>query len=181
MNYCHQCGKPVVKRVPEGDNQSRFVCDHCQTIHYQNPKIVAGAIPVIGDKILLCKRAIEPRYGFWTLPAGFMENGETVEQAAMRESMEEAHANIELEQLYSVFSLPHVNQVYMMFRARLLDENYAAGAESLEVKLFSEDEIPWDQLAFRTIHYTLKYFYADRRRGNFEMRSHLVEPGKPAS
>lgn len=178
MKFCSQCGQTLQQRIPEGDNRLRFVCEHCQTIHYQNPNIVAGCIPVYGDKILLCKRAIEPRYGLWTLPAGFMENDETVEQAAMRESLEEANANVRLEQLYSVFSLPHVNQVYMMFRATLLDEDFAPGSESLDVRLFSEAEIPWENLAFRTIHYSLKYYFEDRKNNVFELRSHLVEPSK---
>lgn len=178
MKFCSQCGQPVTQRIPDGDNRPRFVCDNCDTIHYQNPNIVAGCLPVYGDKILLCKRAIEPRYGLWTLPAGYMENNETVEQAALRESQEEANANVELQQLYTVFSLPHANQVYMMFRARLLDENFSAGIESLEVELFDESEIPWDQLAFSTIDYTLKYFFEDRKRGEFSLRSHKVERKK---
>lgn len=179
MKYCSECGQPVTQRVPAGDNLPRYICDACQTIHYQNPNIVTGSIPVYGDKILLCKRAIEPRYGLWTLPAGFMENAETLEQAAMRESMEEANANVRLEQLYTVFSLPHVNQVYMMFRATLLDEGFAAGPESLEVRLFDEAEIPWQHLAFKTIYSTLQYFFEDRRRGEFVMRSHQIERGPP--
>ncbi len=176
MKFCSLCGHGVTHRIPEGDNLPRFVCEHCDTIHYQNPNIVTGCLPVFEDKILLCKRAIEPRHGYWTLPAGFMENQETLEQAALRESAEEAHANVEIEQLYTVFSLPHVNQVYIMFRARLLDKNFKPGIESLDVKLFSEDEIPWDDLAFRTIHYTLKYFFADRQTGQYTMRSHMIEP-----
>ncbi len=181
MKFCSLCGNTVSQRIPDGDNRLRYVCDHCHTIHYQNPNIVAGCIPVYEDKILLCKRAIEPRYGCWTLPAGFMENQETLEQAALRESMEEANANLELEQLYCVFSLPHVNQVYVMFRAKLLDQTFAPGVESLEVKLFDEQEIPWDELAFRTIHYTLKYYFEDRQRGQFELRSHQVEPAAQKS
>ena len=178
MKFCSQCGEPVTQRIPDGDNRARFVCDNCDIIHYQNPNIVAGCLPVYGDKILLCKRAIEPRYGLWTLPAGYMENNETVEQAAIRESQEEANANVELQQLYTVFSLPHANQVYMMFRARLLDKNFSAGIESLEVELFDESEIPWDQLAFSTIDYTLKYFFEDRKRGKFSLHSHKVERKK---
>ncbi len=178
MKFCSQCGQPVTQRIPDGDNRPRFVCDNCDIIHYQNPNIVAGCLPVYGDKILLCKRAIEPRYGLWTLPAGYMENNETVEQAAIRESQEEANANVELQQLYTVFSLPHANQVYMMFRARLLDENFSAGIESLEVELFDESEIPWDQLAFSTIDYTLKYFFEDRKRGEFSLHSHKVDRKK---
>ena len=179
MKYCSQCGQPVSQRIPEGDNLPRFICDHCQTIHYQNPNIVAGSLPVYGERILLCKRAIEPRLGLWTLPAGFMENAESVEQAALRESMEEANANVRLDQLYAVFSLPHVNQVYMMFRATLLDENFFAGPESQEVRLFHEHEIPWDQLAFKTIYQTLRYFFEDRRRGDYSLRSHIIERGPP--
>ena len=179
MKFCSKCGKPVTQQIPEGDNLPRYVCNSCQTIHYQNPNIVTGCIPVYGDKILLCKRAIEPRSGLWTLPAGFMENAETLEQAAMRESMEEARANVQLEQLYTVFSLPHVSQVYMMFRATLLDENFGAGPESLEVRLFEEAQIPWQQLAFKTIYATLKYFFEDRRRGEFVFRSHQIDSGPP--
>ncbi len=178
MKFCSQCGHPVEQRVPTGDNMPRFVCPQCDTIHYQNPNIVTGCLPMFGDQILMCKRAIEPRYGLWTLPAGFMENNETLEQAAMRESMEEANANVKLLNLYTVFSLPHVNQVYIMYLAELLDDNFSPGSESLEVKLFGEAEIPWNELAFRTIHYTLKYFFADRHRGQFELRSHLVGPSE---
>ncbi len=171
MKFCSQCGYPVVSRIPAGDNLPRFVCDHCQAIHYQNPKIVAGCIPVMNQQILLCRRAIEPRYGLWTLPAGFMENAETMEQAARREAYEEANANVHLEGLFAVFSLPHINQVYVMYRAMLLDNDYAAGTESLEVKLFAEDDIPWDSLAFRTIHFTLKHFFADRRAGQYQLHT----------
>ena len=178
MKFCNQCGNSVTQRIPEGDNMPRFVCDSCNTIHYENPNIVAGCIPVLDDKILLCRRAIEPRYGHWTLPAGYMENNETIEQAAMRESLEEANANVELEQLYTIFSIPHANQVYMMYRARLLDENFSPGIESLEVQLFEEKDIPWDDLAFSTITHTLKYYYQDRARGEFEMRSHKIERPK---
>jgi len=179
MNFCSQCGQPVQLRIPAGDNRQRFVCDHCQPIHYQNPNLVAGCLPVQGDRVLLCKRAIEPRAGLWTLPAGFMENDETVEQAALRESREEANADVRLDQLYSVFSLPHVNQVYMMFRGTLLNADFSPGEESLEVRLFSEEEIPWEQLAFRTIYYSLKYYFEDRKNNHFELRSHLIEPSRP--
>jgi len=179
MKFCSQCGQPVTQRIPAGDNLPRYVCDTCQTIHYQNPNIVAGSLPVYGDRVLLCRRAIEPRYGLWTLPAGFMENAETLEEAAMRESMEEARAKVRLDQLYTVFSLPHVNQVYMMYRATLLDDSFSAGPESLEVKLFSEAEIPWTQLAFKTIYFTLKYFFEDRQRGEYLLRSERIERGPP--
>ncbi|MGH6635128.1 MAG: NUDIX hydrolase [Gammaproteobacteria bacterium] len=167
MNYCSNCGETVVKKVPAGDNQPRFVCQCCQTIHYQNPKIVTGCLPVWEDSVLLCRRAIEPRYGLWTLPAGFMENDETVLEAALRETHEEARARVDIIDLYALFNLPHVNQVYMMFRAELLDLDYSAGAETLDVRLFKREEIPWDQIAFRTIEQTLKFYFLDRETGTF--------------
>lgn len=161
MIYCSQCGAEVAERVPEGDDRPRFVCDTCQTIHYQNPKIVAGCIPVFEDRILLCRRAIEPRYGLWTLPAGFMENGESTEQAAARETREEACAHVTGLSLYGVFSIPHINQVYMMFRGVLPAEEFAAGPESLDVRLFEHHEIPWDELAFPVVKLTLERFLDD--------------------
>ncbi|MEW8208657.1 MAG: NUDIX hydrolase [Candidatus Thiodiazotropha taylori] len=133
MNFCSQCGAKVEVKVPDGDNRPRHVCDSCSTIHYQNPKIVVGCIPVWEDQILLCRRAIEPRYGLWTLPAGFMENGETSQQGAARETLEEATARVDVEGLYGLYNLPHINQVYLIFRSRLLDLEFAAGTESLEV------------------------------------------------
>lgn len=174
MKFCSECGQPVTLRIPEGDNRPRHVCTRCQTIHYQNPKIVTGTLPVWQDQVLLCRRAIEPRYGLWTLPAGFMENGETMEQAAQRESREEANANLELQQLYTLISLPHISQVYVMYLARLRDRDFSPGAESLEVVLFDEADIPWDRLAFRTIHYTLKQYFTDRRRGEFPLHTHAI-------
>ena len=152
MKYCSECGQPVRIKVPAGDNRPRHVCDSCSTIHYLNPKIVTGTLPVWEDQVLLCKRAIEPRYGLWTLPAGFMEIGETTEQAAERESREEANANLEIQQLYTIISLPHIDQVYMLYRAQLSDLEFSPGDETLEVKLFREEHIPWQELAFRTIH-----------------------------
>ncbi len=157
--------------MPDGDNRIRSVCDHCETIHYQNPKIVAGCIPVWEDKILLCKRAIEPRHGFWTLPAGFMENEETLEQAAARECLEEANARVKIEDVFSIYSLPHVNQVYMLYRATLLDLDFSAGDESLEVALYKEQDIPWDNLAFRTIEKTIQHFFADRQNNHFSIHT----------
>ncbi|OAD19231.1 MutT/nudix family protein [Candidatus Thiomargarita nelsonii] len=168
MNFCSHCGSArLVRKVPEGDNLPRLVCEDCHTIHYQNPKVVTGCLPVWEDKILLCKRAIEPRYGLWTLPAGFMENNETLEQAAVRETWEEANATLEQLSLYSVLSLPHISQVYMMFRAQLRDLSFAPGTESLEVQLFSQNEIPWDDLAFPVIHRTLTHYFQDRLTGDF--------------
>jgi ADP-ribose pyrophosphatase YjhB (NUDIX family) len=158
MNFCSVCGKTVSLIIPAGDDHLRHVCDDCGTIHYSNPNNVCGAILTQGDKILLCKRAIEPRYGLWTLPAGFMENGETVTEGAARETMEEANASSDNLKLFGVFSLPHISQVYMMFKGELADGKHAPGAESLETALFSTDHIPWEQLAFPVIDYCLKLY-----------------------
>jgi ADP-ribose pyrophosphatase YjhB (NUDIX family) len=166
MKFCSECAHPVAQAIPEGDNRPRYVCAQCSTIHYENPKLVIGSLPVWESegelKILLCKRAIEPRYGYWTLPAGFMENNETTAEAAIRETEEEAGANIELGPLYSLLNVAHVHQVHLFYLARLRDLDYAAGIESLEVRMFSEREIPWDDLAFPTIRKTLELFFADR-------------------
>lgn len=167
MNYCAHCGGQVELRVPAGDHRPRSVCASCGAVHYVNPKIVTGCIPVWEDRILLCRRAIEPRFGLWTLPAGFMENDETVAQAAARETLEEAGAVVEDLSLYGVFNLPYANQVYIMLRGRLARPEYAAGAESLEVKLVREEEIPWEQMAFRVVVRTLELFLADRKRGAY--------------
>ena len=167
MNFCSDCGEKVSLSIPDGDNVPRYVCDACGTIHYQNPKMVVGCIPEWGDQILLCRRAIEPRYGLWTLPAGFMENGETAAAGAARETLEEAGARVTIDQLYTFLNLPNINQIYVMFRGTMLDLDFAAGTESLEVKLFGEAEIPWKELAFRTIKVTLEKYFADRKSGSF--------------
>ena len=171
MKFCSACGATVTYRIPAGDTLPRYVCDRCDTVHYENPKIVVGCIPEWEGRILLCRRAIEPRLGFWTLPAGFLENGETVAQGAVRETLEEAEARVELGDLYTFYNLPHISQVYLMFRARLLDLDFGPGTESLEVRLFSEAEIPWQDLAFRTIGATLRHYFADRAQDSF--RFHL--------
>lgn len=176
INYCMQCGAPVDWRVPEGDNLPRHVCDACGTIHYLNPKIVAGCIPEWDDRILLCRRAIEPRYGLWTLPAGFLENGETTAQGAARETREEACAQVDIADLYALFNIPHISQIYVMFRAQLRALDYAPGEESLEVALFREDEIPWDTLAFPVVHEILLRYYEDRRSGQFRMHVADITP-----
>ena len=174
MKYCSECGKSVVHRIPDGDNRPRHICEHCDVIHYQNPKLVVGCLPIWQDQVLLCKRAIEPSYGLWTLPAGFMENQETLEEAALRESREEANANLEIESIYSVISLPHINQIYVLYRAKLLDLDFYAGSESLDVQLFNEEDIPWEQLAFKTISNTLKHFYRDRKQNNFSIYTGII-------
>lgn len=168
MNFCSHCGHTVRFEIPSGDDRPRYLCNECGTIHYQNPRIVAGTLPVKGSQVLLCRRAIAPRHGFWTLPAGYMENAETTLEAAARETREEACAEVEIHGLYTMISLPHINQVYMIFRADLTG-GYAAGPESLEVALFEEHEIPWDELAFPTIERTLRHFFADRGKAEFPL------------
>ena len=167
MNFCCYCGAKVQLRIPEGDNRERYVCLNCEAIHYENPRVITGCLPEWDGRVLLCRRAIEPREGFWTLPAGFMENGETAHAGAIRETLEEAKARVELAGLYSLFNLPHANQVFMIFRGRLLDLDFGPGEESLEVALFGEDEIPWDELAFPMVDETLRLYFQDRAAGVF--------------
>jgi len=178
MKFCSSCGAKVVLRIPEGDNLPRFICDSCGEIHYQNPKIVAGCIPEWEDKILLCKRAIEPRHGLWTLPAGFMENKETTPQAALRETLEEANARAQIISLFALFNIPHISQVYIMFRAKMTDLDYKPGLESLEVDLFSEEQIPWNELAFPVVKETLIRYYKDRSIGNFNIHVDDIHPSR---
>ena len=189
MKFCSECAHPVALAIPEGDNRPRYVCKHCDAIHYQNPKLVIGSIPVWEQdgelKVLLCKRAIEPRHGYWTLPAGFMENAETTAEAALRETEEEAGANIQIGELFSLLNVAHVHQVHLFYLARLLDLDFAPGVESLDVRLFAEREIPWDDLAFPTIRTTLELFFADRARmrdgGRYGFHSRdIVRPMRPA-
>ncbi|MDX1589504.1 MAG: NUDIX hydrolase [Oleiphilaceae bacterium] len=169
MNFCSHCGTAVVQRIPEGDNRHRHICPGCGTIHYSNPRIVAGTIPVWEDKVLLCRRAIAPRHGYWTLPAGYMENTETTMEAALRETWEEAQARVDIDGLYCVMSVPHIDQVHMYFRASLVDGRFSAGEESLEVALFREEDIPWDQLAFPTIQDALQHYFRERRNNHFTL------------
>src|SRR4051812_19392235 len=178
IRFCNSCGSSVTHRVPEGDSLPRAVCDACGHIQYENPKIVVGCLPLSGERILLCRRAIEPRYGLWTLPAGFMENGETAGQGAAREALEEANARVDIGELYTLFSVPHISQVHMMFRARLLDENVSPGIESLDVKLVTPDQIPWDDLAFTMVRRTLQAYLEDRASGVFRPRFGDLLPGK---
>lgn len=175
MNFCSLCGSKVEHRIPDGDSRLRYVCAQCHTVHYQNPKVVCGCLPVWEDKVLMCRRAIEPRRGFWTLPAGFMENGETTPEAAARETQEEAAAEVVIGDLYGVFNIRHISQVYMMFRADLKDGVFGVGEESLECRLFTEEEIPWDEIAFPTIARTLRYYFQDRKTGVFPFRMRDIE------
>lgn len=175
MNFCSNCGSAVALIVPPGDNRERHVCNDCDTVHYVNPRIVTGCLPVWEDQVLLCLRAIEPRRGYWTLPAGFMENGETIAAGAARETVEEANARVSDLELYTIFSLPHISQAYMFFRAQLCDLEFSSGEESLDVRLFKEDEIPWDNLAFPVITQSLQFYFEDRRLGNYPVRSREIE------
>lgn len=182
MNFCSQCGAGGLEfRVPEGDALPRYVCPACGTIHYQNPKVVVGALPVWEGQVLLCRRAIEPRRNLWTLPAGFLENGETLAEGAQRETLEEARARVDLDELFTVISLPRINQVYVMFRARLRDLDFGPGSESLEVALFDEPSIPWEELAFRTIARTLRSFFRDRLDGAFHLHVSAIARRGPLS
>jgi len=167
MKFCSNCSASIGKRVPPGDSLPRYLCDACGSIHYENPKLVLGCLPEWEDRVLLCRRAIEPRYGYWTLPAGFMENGESTGEGAARETLEEAGARVELIAPFSMISVPYVNQVHVFYRARLLDLEFKAGEESLEVALFEEARVPWKDIAFRTVGLTLKHWFADRARGAF--------------
>jgi ADP-ribose pyrophosphatase YjhB (NUDIX family) len=169
MNYCGECGKPVSKKIPAGDNLPRFVCDSCQAIHYHNPKIVAGCIAEWEGQILLCRRAIEPKSGLWTFPAGFMEMGEGTEEAARRETLEEAHARVFITRLHSVLSLPHIGQVYMTFIGRLLAKEFEAGTESLDVRLFDRTDIPLNEIAFPVVKDALCRYLEDVTRGEFRL------------
>lgn len=171
MKYCSQCGSNRVSlKVPAGDNRQRHVCGNCGQIFYDNPRVICGALPLWEDKILLCRRAIEPRLGFWTLPAGFMENGETTEEAACRETQEEAKATLVIEDLYTIYNLPHINQVYFFYRGQLLDGAHSAGEESLETALFSPTQIPWNELAFPTIEKTLQRYLNDKKHQTYPIQ-----------
>ncbi|MCO5231940.1 MAG: NUDIX hydrolase [Chitinophagales bacterium] len=165
MKYCCNCGADVHFIDVEGDNRKRFVCDNCKTIHYTNPKVVAGALVYWEDKVLLCKRAIEPRFGYWNLPAGYLEDGETSEEGAAREVMEEAGAEFILKGVHAVYNLPQANQVYIHFLGELKDGKYANGPESIETALFTEEQIPWNDMAFTSSYFALKRYFEDKRNG----------------
>lgn len=172
MKYCHHCASELTHKIPPGDDKLRHCCESCDSIFYQNPNNVVGTLPFFEDKVLLCRRAIEPRLGKWTLPAGFMENGESSLEGAVRETREEAGAELLLREdsLYTLFNLPKINQVYLFFRAELANLDFAAGAESLEVALFREEEIPWDELAFPVVVSTLRHYFEDRQTQSFPVR-----------
>jgi len=165
MNFCSVCSQPVTLKVPEGDHLPRYVCVSCGTVHYENPRIIAGCVIDVGGKILLCKRAIEPRLGFWTIPAGFMENGESVQDGAAREAMEEALARVRIGSLLAIVNVLHAHQVHIMFRAQLTEPRFGIGPESLETALYDESEIPWSEIAFRSVEFALRQYLQDRAQG----------------
>ncbi|MAC33509.1 MAG: NUDIX hydrolase [Haliea sp.] len=175
MKYCTWCGASVTLRIPEGDDRERYVCTACEEIHYINPRVIVGCLPVHEGKVLLCKRAIEPRRGYWTLPAGFMENGETSQQGAARETWEEARARVQNMELYRLFDVPHINQVYLFYRCDLVDGAFGVGPESTDSGLFSESEIPWDEIAFPVVRETLREYFEDRPDGKFPVRISAIE------
>lgn len=176
MNFCSHCGSDIVRSIPEDDNRERCICINvaCGIIHYHNPRIITGCLPIYQDKVLLCKRAIEPKYGLWTLPAGFMENGETTEQGAVRESWEEAKVSLKVEQLYSLYNLPYINQVYFFYKATMTEATFESTSESLEVRLFSEEEIPWESIAFVVVEKTLRHYFEDRKMGQYPLHQENI-------
>ena len=177
---CTACGVPVVHCIPPGDSRVRAVCPACGTIQYENPKIVVGCIPVWEDRVLLCRRAIEPRYGYWTLPAGFMENGESTAAGAARETLEEAGARVHDLQAFTLIDVPYVHQVHLYFIAQLSDLAFSSGDESLETRLYAEKDVPWKELSFRTVIETLRHFYADRAKGSFGFHRETLGNPPPA-
>lgn len=170
MKFCNQCGERVSLAIPPEDDRQRYVCEACAHIHYENPRIVVCTLPCFEDKVLLCKRAIEPRYGLWTLPGGFLENGETTLEGALRETDEEAGARVAIQGLYTLYNLPHIDQVHLFFLATLLDLDFKSGRESLETLLFTQNEVPWDQIAFPAVGDTLRHYFRDRETRHFPLR-----------
>jgi ADP-ribose pyrophosphatase YjhB (NUDIX family) len=181
VKYCSACGNSIEIRIPSGDDRERYVCVDCETIHYVNPRVIVGCLPVYGEQVLLCRRAIEPRSGLWTLPAGFMENGETTEQGAARETWEEARARVRNLSLYRVYDVPHISQVYLFYLCELVDGAYGVGPESTETALFTENEIPWNEIAFPVVERTLRDYLRDRRQGIYPVDVQVIERRRPAT
>ena len=178
MKFCSECGSETQSAIPQGDDRQRQVCTGCGMVHYSNPKVIVGCLPEHNGKILLCKRAIEPRHGFWTLPAGFMENAESTAEGAARETWEEAEAVATNLVLYRVFDVPYINQVYIFYRCNIEDGRFGVGPESLETALVSGDEIPWDELAFPVVKELLVEFLDDRQTQQFPVRHSVISRGK---
>jgi ADP-ribose pyrophosphatase YjhB (NUDIX family) len=181
VNFCSHCAAALEQRIPDGDTRSRWCCPSCGTIHYENPKLVVGTVSTWDGKVLLCRRAIEPRRGYWTLPAGFLEIGETTSDGAFRETLEEAGAAVDMKTLFSAYDVLHVAQIHLFYLASMRSAEFEAGIESLEVRLFDESEIPWSELAFRTVAMTLEAFFSDRTRGRFEVHVGQVLPAVQAA
>tara|TARA_B100001013_G_C24595409_1_gene436575 strand:- start:19 stop:567 length:549 start_codon:yes stop_codon:yes gene_type:complete len=175
MKYCSSCGNQVELKIPKEDTYLRYCCKSCETIHYQNPNVVVGTIPVKDQTILLCRRAIHPRQGLWTLPAGFLENGETIEQGAFRETLEETNTKVKMGALYTIFNIPQVSQVYILFLSEVVTNDFSKTFESLEVQLFKESEIPWDELAFPFVPKVLKHFFKDKKNNTFDLKIETIE------
>ena len=169
--YCTQCGHKTIKKVPKNDNQTRAVCTKCTHIHYENPKVITGIIPVIDDEILLCKRAIEPQKNKWTIPSGFMENNETVEEGALREAQEEAGITPTITQLFTLYNLPHIGQIYLLYLATLPDKTHTPGAETIESKFVKHHEIPWPDIAFASVTFALKHYITDYKSNSFHLHT----------
>ncbi|MFV0277863.1 MAG: NUDIX hydrolase [Parahaliea sp.] len=180
MNFCTSCGSEVTLRIPEGDDRERYVCVSCQAIHYTNPRVIVGCLPVHEGRVLLCRRAIEPRRNYWTLPAGFMENGETSAAGAARETWEEARARAQQLELYRIFDVPHISQLYMFYRCGIAGGEFGAGPESIESALFAEADIPWEDIAFPVVHKALKEYFEDSRQGLYQVRVSAIERRRPA-
>jgi len=176
INFCSKCGLRVSYGIPPGDDHERHYCRSCGNVHYDNPRMVVGTLPYDGDRILLCRRAIDPCYGLWTLPAGYLENGETVTEGAIRETYEEARANVTRLEPYSLYSIRHISQIYLIFRAELTSEDFGPGPESLEVELLEPHKIPWDEIAFRAIKKTLRSYVDDLAAGRFALHVGDIEP-----
>jgi ADP-ribose pyrophosphatase YjhB (NUDIX family) len=181
MNFCTSCGSAVALTIPAGDDRERFVCTSCELIHYSNPRVIVGCLPVYEDRVLLCKRAIEPRKNYWTLPAGFMENGETTPEGAARETWEEARGRVSKLELYRVYDVPSISQVYMFYRCELDRGEFGVGPESLESALYSQQDIPWDEIAFPVVREALQDYFVDVSRGEFPIQVSVVErrPRRP--
>lgn len=179
MNYCSDCGAATRQAVPDGDNRQRHICSNCEMIHYQNPKVIAGVLPTWGEQILLCRRDIEPRRGFWTLPAGFLENGETSLEGAIRECHEESLAHVDNCHLLGIFDIPYIDQVYILYRGNLTDKAFAPTAESSEVALFNQNQIPWGELAFPVVEMALDIHFAHQDKPLLASHHRVTRPWRP--
>lgn len=175
QRFCSQCGNPLNREIPPDDNRIRDLCPNCGAVHYQNPRNVVGIVPIYNDQILLCRRAIEPRHGKWTLPAGFMELGETTAQGAARENQEESGAIIKMASLFTVIDVPSVNQVHFYYLAEVLNKKLAPGPETLEAEFFDLDKIPWRELSFKTVSTTIEHYIQDKANGSFGVHQYAID------